>query len=105
MRKKVRVHSGSAHVRGKARSYPYFIASLFVKRKTKAGHWVWRNSGIHTTPRRSLRLAEMDGRDLAKRKKASFVVGYGSLHNHEAEPEKKRERKRFNFPSLFRTET
>jgi hypothetical protein len=77
----VRVHSGSAFVRGKARKYKYFVASLFTVKTTKNGKNVFVNSGINTSPRASFRLAEEDGRLLAQTYDAVFADGYGSLHN------------------------
>lgn len=82
--KTVKVHCGSAHVRGQARSYRYFVASLFVTRQTKGGSLVWANTGRSTHPRRSRRLAEADGRELARHHAATFTEGYGSLHNRPA---------------------
>ena len=78
----VRVHCGSQFVQGKARGYRYYVASLFVAYKAKNGRLLWRNSGIHTHPRRSRRLAANDGQELAQQHGVSFLPGYGSLHNH-----------------------
>lgn len=78
--KRVKVHCGSSHVKGKARKYPYFLASLFEAVSGKAGYR-WINSGKTTLPRRSQKLAEADGRALAEAHGAEFVKGYGSLHN------------------------
>lgn len=88
MTKKVRIHCGSAFVRGAARRWRYFVASLFEARETKAGHMVWRNSGETTQPRRSRRLCEEDARALAHEHGAEYVPGYGSLHNERIPPEK-----------------
>lgn len=96
----VKVHGGAAYVRGKARKYPYFVASLFVKRQSANGQWRWVNSGIHTRPRRSLKLAESDGAWLAKRRGATLVEGFGSLHNVPTTP-KEEKAKRFNLPKLL----
>ncbi len=82
---KVKVHCGSGHVQGRARQFPYFVSSLFVPYKTKAGHWVYRNSGVTTHPRRSIKLCEQDGKELAEKfPMCSFEAGYGSLHNQRA---------------------
>lgn len=42
--KTVKIHCGSAHVRGNARRYPYVVASLFIARITKDGRTVWENA-------------------------------------------------------------
>lgn len=81
---KVTVHCGSAHVKGKARNFSYYIASLFIPRKTSSGKWIYNNSGIHTKPRRSFNLCVNDAKDLvSKFPMCEFVEGYGSLHNKE----------------------
>ena len=81
----VKVHNGNAHVKGRARCYKYYVASLFIPVQTKGGYWIYKNSGIHTYPRRSLRLAIQDGEKLAKKYPiCKFVDGYGSLHNKKA---------------------
>jgi hypothetical protein len=77
----VKVHCGSAHVRGKARNYPYYVASLFKLKRAKDGHLYFVNTGISTYPRRSNLLATKDGIYLAANNDALFCPGYGSLHN------------------------
>ena len=79
--KVVKVHCGSAHVKGKARKYPYFIASLFESRVNARGEVIWVNTGKFTSPRRSFKLATEDAKVLAQEHAAVFLEGYGSLHN------------------------
>lgn len=83
MNKAVKVHCGSSHVKGNARNYRYYVASLFVEKKTKQGKSIWVNVGETTYPRRSYSLAESDGMSLANQNNAQFIFGYGSLHNKE----------------------
>lgn len=81
---KVSIHSGSAHVKGKARNFPYHVASLFIPRMTRDGRWIYHNSGITTYPRRSVNVCEKDARELAsKYPMCEFVGNIGSLHNVE----------------------
>lgn len=77
----VKVHCGSAHVKGKAREYAYFVASVFETHETKEGSLIWINTGISTNPRRSFSKAEREGRELASEHGCDFKSGYGSLHN------------------------
>lgn len=77
----VKVHSGSAHVRGAARNYPYYVASLFEAVTHDSGKQTWRNTGVHVGPFRSARKAAALGEALAAERGAEFVAGYGSLHN------------------------
>ena len=77
----VKVHCGSGYVRGSARKWRYYVASLFFSRKTKDDRLIWYNSGEVTHPRRSLVLAQEDGRKLARTYDAMYEPGYGSLHN------------------------
>ena len=79
--KAVKVHCGSAHVRGNARNYAYHVASVFERRETRDGRPIWSNTGRSTHPRRSFNLATADGRALAESTGATFVDGRGSLHN------------------------
>lgn len=79
----VRVHCGSAHVKGKARSYAYFVASIFKTKTTWDGRLIWVNTGINTKPRRSMEKCEREGQDLAQVIDAMFIEGYGSLHNQK----------------------
>ena len=79
----VKVHCGSSHVRGRAKRYPYYVASLFDQKVTKAGKLVYKNTGIHTYPRRSMNLAIADAINLANEHQAIVHKGYGSLHNVE----------------------
>jgi len=82
---KVAVHCGSGYVKGKARNFPYYVASLFIPRKKKNGAWIYVNSGIHTYPRRSSTLCYEDAEKLAKEyPMCSVIHGYGSLHNTPA---------------------
>lgn len=76
----VKVHSGSAHVRGKARNYPYFVASLFEAATGATGKQYWVNTGIHVGPFRSAKKAARAGERLAGERGAEFMGGYGSLH-------------------------
>ena len=80
----VKVHCGSAHVRGAAKNYRYYVASLFKIRKTKDGRLIFVNSGKTTHPRRSINLCKEDGLELAEKYGAAFMGGYGSLHNQDA---------------------
>ncbi len=77
----VKIHCGSGHVRGKALNYPYYICSLFKKRKTKKGYKIWINTGKNTNPRRSYKLCQKDGEELANKNNCNFNSSYGSLHN------------------------
>jgi len=77
----VKVHCGSAHVRGKARLYPYYISSLFTIYTNYLGELKYKNTGISSYPRRSYKLCKKDAETLAKKHKATFLEGYGSLHN------------------------
>ena len=80
----VSIHSGSGHVRGNARKYPYVVASLFETYVTKDGRYIWRNAGVSTHPRRSMKVALKDARVLASEHNAILVSEYGSLHNRPA---------------------
>lgn len=84
--KAVKVHCGSAHVKGNARKYRYYVASLFVVHVTSDGRRVWRNSGNSTFPRRSLDLCRKDAKAFALIHGAMYIPGYGSLHNTSADP-------------------
>lgn len=97
----VKIHCGSAFVRGKARRYPYFVASLFVKQQNKDGSWRWVNSGCTTTPRRSIRVTWEDAQRLAKRRGATFMGGYGSLHNKKTEPPVAPKKRVINFGKIL----
>ena len=77
----VKVHCGSAHVSGKMRRYPYYVASLFQEYKSSNGRELYSNAKISTSPRRSMKKAIKDGQELAKQYEAIFISGYGSLHN------------------------
>lgn len=77
----VKVHSGSAHVRGKARNYPYFVASLFEAVTGAAGQQYWVNTGVCVGPFRSARKTADAGRRLAEERGAEFLNGFGSLHH------------------------
>lgn len=77
----VKVHCGSAHVKGKARNYKYYVSSLFKLRKTKDGRLIFQNTGVSTHPRRSYDFCIEDGLRLAEEWDAVFAFGYGSLHN------------------------
>jgi hypothetical protein len=77
----VRVHCGSAHVKGRARMYRYYIASLFTPVLDGKGRVYYHNAGISTEPRRSRKLVDQDATRLAQRFNARVIPGYGSLHN------------------------
>ena len=77
----VRVHCGSAHVRGRARKYSYYIASLFLPRMAKNGKLIYYNAAKLAGPFRSQLKTEREARRCAMDKRAIFVEGYGSLHN------------------------
>lgn len=81
--KVVKMHCGSAHVRGKAKNYKYLVCSLFESKTTKDNRLIWINTGISTQPRRGNLVCIEDGKELAEQKKAKFIDGYGSLHNKE----------------------
>ena len=81
MLKAVKTHCDNAHVRGKARSYRYFVSSLFSSKTTLSGKLIWVNTGMHSQPRRSIKLAEADGQAMARYYLAMWMDGYGSLHN------------------------
>lgn len=76
----VSTHSGSAYVKGKARRYSYWVASVFETKNLKNGKTVFVNTGIHTHPRRSITLCVEDGRELAKENNCSFIDKRRSLH-------------------------
>ncbi len=78
--KAVRVHCGSAYVRGKARKYAYYIAQVFRPTQRKDGIITLRSTGIVVGPYRSFQKATREGRELAREHQAIFVDGYGSLH-------------------------
>ncbi len=77
----VKVHCGNGYVKGSATKWHYFIASLFGQKITKDKRVIWYNTGTHTYPRRSKKLAEQDGKELAKKWGVNFIDDYGSLHN------------------------
>ncbi len=81
----VKMHCGSAHVKGKAKQYRYYICSVFRLKRTKTRKLIWVNTGENTYPRRSPRLCSLDGKELARHKGCMFVEGYGSLHNQSFE--------------------
>lgn len=81
----VKVHCGSAHVKGTARKYSYFVASLFESFCSTAGKILWRNTGASTAAFRSMAKAEREGRALASQRGAIFVEGYGSLHHQSVD--------------------
>ena len=76
----MRRNSRSAHVRGRARRYPYFIAQLFVARPRVRGGVTYRATGVVAGPYRSRAKAERGGRRLAGEHHATFRPGFGSLH-------------------------
>ena len=76
----VKVCCGSAHVKGTARKYPYYIAQVFEPQPRKDGIVTFRSTGRVVGPFRSQEKAEREGRALAEREHAEFVPGYGSLH-------------------------
>lgn len=82
---RVKVHSGSGHVRGNARRYRYYVASLFepvpAKGDKSGERYVWRNTGQHVGPFTSLAKTEREARKWAEEIGATFEPGYGSLHN------------------------
>ena len=57
------------------------VASLFVAEPKKNGEYVYKNTGVHTQPFRSLNKAKKHGRSMALGGNAVFIDGYGSLHN------------------------
>lgn len=79
----IRIHCGSSLVKGPARKYSYFVASLFESRTTKKGKVVFKNSGLVAGPFRSLRKTEKEAIDWCENNSIEFVKGYGSLHNKE----------------------
>lgn len=81
--KAVRVCSGSGQVKGKARNYPYFIARLFEGHRRSDGVWTYRATDTFVGPFRSKAKTEREGKELANGEDATFVEGYGSLHNVE----------------------
>lgn len=83
LRKAVKVHCGSAYVKGEARKYAYFIASLFTEYRTVDGRTIWRKTKVVVGPRRSKKMVEELARAAAVEECATFVPGYGSLHNVE----------------------
>ncbi len=83
---KIVPHCGSAFVKGKARKYRYFIASVFSIKKCKSGKFVWYNIGKHTYPRRSFKLCLDDAIELSNKYKelgldTEVIMKYGSWHN------------------------
>lgn len=54
----VKVHCGSSHVKGRARSYPYYVASPFSARITKRKHIIYENKGLVCGPFRSYKKCE-----------------------------------------------
>jgi len=81
MKKVVKVHCGSAYVKGAARKYRYLIAQVFEPKKRKRdGIVTYRATGIIVGPFRSEAKAIREGKVLATVNQAVFVYGYGSLH-------------------------
>ena len=76
----VRVHCGSAYVRGNARRYRYLIAQLFELVQRASGRQSFQATGIVVGPFRSAVKCETEGRRLAAKYGAQYVPGYGSLH-------------------------
>ena len=75
----VRVCDARSLVRGRARNYLYFVARLFFTSE-HLDNTSWLDTRLHTKPRRSLQLAEQEGRELAFRRGAFFLSGFGTLH-------------------------
>lgn len=78
---KVKVHCGSGAVCGRARHYPYFIASLFKPSTLKDGTLIYKNSGMVVGPYRSIEKTKREAQQYANLHGYTFVDGYGSLHN------------------------
>lgn len=81
--KRVACMGGSGYVRGTAKQWTYHVACLFEFARLKNGRFAWKNTGIHTRPRRSVRLCEEDAEQLAELYDCEVESSYGSLHNHE----------------------
>lgn len=79
-RKKVRVACGSAHVRGNARKWQYFIATVFVPKTRKDGVTTYRAAGVVAGPNRSFEKTIREAKEAAAKHDADYVEGYGSLH-------------------------
>jgi len=78
----VRIHCGSAHVKGRARQWRYLVASLFVARpRARDGVLIWFNSGFSTAAYRGEGIANRAAAALAARHGATLLPGYGSLHH------------------------
>jgi hypothetical protein len=77
----VRVASGSAFVKGKARRYPYVIARLYrPAARKKDGKITYRASDVMAGPFRSRAKADRAAVTLASEHRARLIPGYGSLH-------------------------
>jgi hypothetical protein len=77
----VKVHCGSSHVHGKARNYPYYVASKFFARKSKAGRVIYENKGVVCGPFRGYKKCTTLAKDYVTTHNCVFIDGYGSLHN------------------------
>ena len=77
---KVRIHCGSAYVRGNARNYRYVIAQLFMPRQRADGVWTYRSTGIIAGPFRGEKKCLTAALKLAAEHDADFIKGYGSYH-------------------------
>ena len=81
MERCVRIHCGSAYVKGAARNYRYVIGQLFVAKRRADGVLTLRATGQIVGPFRGWDKTEAAARELAAQHGAEFVPGYGSLHN------------------------
>jgi hypothetical protein len=80
LKKVVAVHAGGST------AYQYVSASLFVVHQRGDGTHIWRNSGISTLPRRSVRLARRDARELAEAHGTVVMEDFGSMQNQRVRP-------------------
>ena len=82
---KVKIHCGSAYVKGRARTYRYVIAQLFIASpRQRDGIYTYRSTGVVAGPFRGWNKAQRAAKELAERHGAEFIEGYGSLHGKEA---------------------
>lgn len=86
---RVKVHTAGNRVKGRARRYPYYVASLFEPVSAKGDdtgeRFVWRNTGRYVGPFTSLAKTEREGKAWAEELGVDFAPGIGSLHNELCE--------------------
>lgn len=83
MNKLIKIHCGNGLTRGKARGYPYVVASVFGQRMTCKGRLIWYNTGERIGPMRGLKKLIKISKKYANENNLMFSEKYGSYHNME----------------------